>query len=490
VLDSVRVRLTLRYMGVLTLVLMLFSVGVYTLMERKLANRLDLNLRTGVEGMVRLFVHEKDEGETDQYAARSTLRKSYFPRQAIAFYDARGTLLDEQPLNGAIHSPLPQTSLASGATGIQFSTLPQARTGAEDGLRVAAYSISAHSMKSPCFVVIAEPLADLSDDLELLRGILYLAVAVAVALAGFSGWFLARNALAPVVAMSERARRISAENLEQRLPVANPRDELGRLATTFNELLSRLNNAFTEQEQAFAQQRQFMADASHELRTPVSVIRTASEVTLEQQYRENSEYREALVMVGQQARRLTRIVEEMFTLARADAGQRALKPADFYLDELVAETARAATILAARKKLALETRLVSEAFFRGDEDLLRQMLLNLLDNAIKYTSAGGQIRLGLERQDGHYKITVADTGTGIPLEAQSQVFKRFFRIDKARLRVEQANGGGAGLGLSIALWIAEAHGGSLRLQRSDETGSVFVASLPAPRLGAQASLPA
>lgn len=469
--DSVRTRLTLWYTGVLALVLILFSTGVYTQVARKLSARLDAQLSSKVEGVTRLFIHEKDEGETDQYAALSSFRKSYFPHEAVAFFDAQGRLLAELPLRDNIHARLPDSFSSNAGDGIQFFTLPGEPAEAPDGLRVAALRITAPSMKTPCYVVISQPLTDVADGLNMLRGIFYVTVPTALVLTGLSGWFLARKSLAPVVVMSESARRISAENLEEQLPVANPRDELGQLATTFNELLSRLN-------ESFVQQRQFMADASHELRTPLTVMRTASEVTLNEPHREESEYREALAIFGEQTRRLARIVEEMFTLARADAGQRALEPTDFYLDELVAEAVRAASLLAGQKNVAVELAPTLESPYRGDEDLLRQMLLNLLNNAVKYTEPGGRVNVQLARRDSAYFITVADTGIGIPVEAQPHIFERFYRADKRRGRAEQGSGSGAGLGLSIAKWITDAHDGRLTLEHSSDRGSTFVAVLP------------
>jgi heavy metal sensor kinase len=304
--------------------------------------------------------------------------------------------------------------------------------------------------------------------------LLYVIVPASLLLSGVGGWFLARRSLSSVVAMSERARRIGAENLEQRLPVANPRDELGRLASTFNELLARLNESFSHQ-------RRFMADASHELRTPLSVMRTATDVTLEREGRTEGEYRDALKIIDEQARRLSRIVEDMFTLARADVGQQGLRPCDFYLDELIMETARAAVVLASRKGVKVTVSPSAEMPFHGDEGLLRQMLLNLLDNAVKHTPGGGSVSVVLARSEGALTITVSDTGAGIPAEAWPHIFERFYRVDKARSRAEaaRAGGSGAGLGLSIARWIAEAHGGSLELRRSEAAGgSTFVASLP------------
>jgi heavy metal sensor kinase len=312
---------------------------------------------------------------------------------------------------------------------------------------------------------VSQPLEPIEDELETLRTILYYVGPIALAVAGLGGWFLARKSLAPVVAMSERARWMGAANLADKLPVSNPRDELGQLAVTFNELLARLSAAF-------AQQREFMADASHELRTPLSVIHTTAGVTLDRHHRDEGEYREAIRIIDEQTQRLTRIVEDMFMLARADSGRYPLRKSKFYLDELVEETARAAG-----KKVAIDVRNAAAALVYSDEHLLRRMILNLLDNAIKHTPPEGSVRLSLTRRQRDYCIEVSDTGTGIPEDAQSHIFNRFYRVDKARSRSD-SGGSGAGLGLSIALWIAEAHGGSLRLSRSDSGGSTFVAALP------------
>ena len=457
--------------GVLALILVVFSLGVYALMERQLHERLDAGLRTAMEGTIKLFLHEKEEGETDDYSAGSALRKYYYPRQAVGFYDGSGVLLKEKTL-GDIRAVLPADVGALDREGLQFYTIPEAQTGVDDGLRASVLRINT-SPQSAVFIVISQPAEDASDGLRLLGEILAAAVPIAILLTALGGRLLARKSLEPVVVMSESARRIGAENMGERLPVRNPRDELGRLAATFNELLGRL-------QAAFSQQRQFMADASHELRTPLSVIRTATGVTLEQEHPGEQEYRDALETIDVQARRLTRSVEDMFTLARADAGHRTLELRHFYLDELVAETARAAGVLAARKGVDVDLSPQSEAPFYGDEGLLRQMLLNLLDNAVKHTLSGGLIKLSLERHDLEYRIQVADSGAGIPAEAQAHIFERFYRADKARPRSEKDGGSGAGLGLSIARWITQAHGGSLRLKHSDHNGSIFVASLPTP----------
>ena len=467
--DSVRTRLTLWYTGVLALVLILFSAGIYYLLAGKLNRRLDAEVQTTNEGIARLLAYELAEGETEAQSVQSALTEHYFPNQAAAIFNDQGRLLAEKPLPNNHRAELPASFSPSTAT-IQILTIQQDANGEDDGVRLGIQRLTIPQESKSYVIVVSQPLDLLSEELEILGNILLAAIPIALALASLGGWFLAKKSLAPVVIMSESARRIGAENLDLRLPIANPRDELGRLAATFNELLERLQSSF-------AQQRQFMADASHELRTPLSVMRTAAEVTLEQPQRDESEYREALTMIDRQTDRLTRIVEDMFTLARADAGKRELSKHDFYLDELLAETASAAAVLAKRKGVIVECTSGKETPYRGDEDLLRQMILNLLDNAIKFTSAGGRVHLQLSQNNSKHLITISDTGPGIPAEAQPYIFERFYRADHARSRSDQVNGSGAGLGLSIARWIAEAHDGSLTLQQSDHTGSVFVASL-------------
>ena len=185
---------------------------------------------------------------------------------------------------------------------------------------------------------------------------------------------------------------------------------------------------------------------------------------------------EALSIIEQQTQRLSRIVEDMFTLARADSGGIAVEATELYLDELLADATRTAKVLAARKGISLEMLPMPEAPFRGDEGLLRRMFMNLLDNAIKYTPNGGTVKTALELRDTNYGVSISDTGVGIPREAQAHIFERFFRVDKAR--TQTAEGSGAGLGLAIARWIATVHQGRLELVRSDESGTTFLVILP------------
>ncbi len=469
--DSVRFRLTLWYVSVLALVLVAFSFGIYTLLSRSLDQRVDESLRSVIQVAITSLTHDAEEGQTTEGAAISTVTELFNPNQAMAIFDGSGRLLAENNFRDDFNAQLPDASSISG-NDLYLYTASEDKD-EDDNHRVAVRRVEIPPLNTPYIILVSQPLEAVEEELESLRGILYYSIPIALVFAGVGGWFLARKSLAPVVSMSERARRIGAENLDQRLPVANPRDELGRLATSFNELLTRLSAAF-------AQQRQFMADASHELRTPLSVMHTTADVTLEKDRREEGEYRDALRMIDDQTRRLTRIVEDMFILARADAGRYPLRRTNFYLDELLDEAARAGSILAAAKELDIKVARSSEAAFHGDEDLLRQMILNLLDNAVKHTPRGGAISLSLTKDRDFYRIEISDTGSGIPPEAQPFIFERFYRADKSRPRAETAKGGGTGLGLAIARWIAEAHDGRLELLHSGPYGSTFIATLPIP----------
>ena len=321
-------------------------------------------------------------------------------------------------------------------------------------------------------IVVGTSLEPTDEELESLRGILAYLVPLSLVIAGIGGWFLAGRSLSPVVAMADRARRIGVESLNARLPVANPRDELGLLAGTFNELLARL-------ETSVEQQRQFMADASHELRTPVTIARTAARVALQQPTRTESEYRETLEIVEQETIRLSRIVDDMFTLTRADAGNYPVRTTSMYLDEVVDEVVRAARVVAATRDVSITVECLHSAAFTGDEELIRRLIVNVFDNAIRYSPAKGTVRVALDRAGDVYAVSVSDQGPGIPAEAQARIFERFYRVDTARTH-DGVSDGGAGLGLALARWIATVHGGDVRLAASSRLGSTFVITLPCP----------
>lgn len=449
-LSSVRARLTLWYSGILAVALIAFTAGLYLLLAQHHYDRLEAGLRSAVQVTSLSVRHEieehngKMEGEPSLREVLNTMHQTSFPKQGIAVYEGARLVASKPGERGFVPSlePAPRYRHVSGST-----LVPSVQT---------LYT-----------VVAAESLAETEADLRDLRNILFTTVPAVLLLATCGAYFLVRKSLAPVVEMSSMVERIESSNLDRRLPIGNAHDELGYLAATFNNLLSRLQSAFD-------QQRHFMADASHELRTPISVARTAAQVTLGNPQRSPEEYRDAMTVIEQQMRRLTRLVEDMFLLARADAGVYSLQRGKFYLDELLLETRRAASVLAEQKGVTIAAGEFPEALCEGDEELMRRLVLILLDNAVKYTNPGGSVSLSLSRQDEVYGISVTDSGPGIPFEARPHIFERFFRADKARTRVS----GGSGLGLSIAQWIAETHGGSVRLMKSDASGSVFTVLIP------------
>jgi heavy metal sensor kinase len=280
-------------------------------------------------------------------------------------------------------------------------------------------------------------------------------------------WWVASSALRPVRTMAREAAAISEKSPDWRLNAPSDTDELGLLARAFNDLLARLGAASRAQ-------RQFMADASHELRTPVSVIQTAAEVTLDQPARHEAEYREALAIIREQSARLSRMVQDMFVLARADAGGYHVPMHRLYVDELVSEAVRAVAVVATAKNLELVSDIQPDVAIDGDDGLLHRMIMNLLDNAVQHTAPGGSVEVVLTADAATVTIAVADTGPGIPDADRDRVFDRFVRLDPA-----SSTASGGGLGLPIARWIAEQHHGTLALEPSPR-GCLFVVRLPLP----------
>ena len=285
---------------------------------------------------------------------------------------------------------------------------------------------------------------------------------LALLTAVLGGWLIGRKTLQPLSDMAAQASRIDGREPPGRLSTPNPEDELGVLAASFNDLLQRLSTALL-------QQRQFMADASHELRTPVSVIRTTAQVTLGRAHRPGEEYRESLTIVEEQATRLSRIVEEMFLLSRAEAHGVALRREFINLGDLVSETVRAARVVAERRGAHVTVEGQQEVGLDGDDGLLRQMVANLLDNGIDDAGAGGTVVATLSSDDDGVLLRVTNDGPGIAPADRARIFQRFVRLGPAAA---------GGLGLPIARWIAEAHGRTLTLEHSEPGRTTFAARLP------------
>jgi len=466
-IESVRARLTTFYVLVLAVILLGVAGLIYVLLSRVLYARIDEGLLALVQIATTSLDNDLAEGQGVVDAARSTAAELASRQQMLAIYDADGRPLAESGRDDDVAIDLPPP-MTIPATTTLLTTMSEARD-TDDRHRLAMRRVTLPAHAATFVVVAGSPLEPTDEELEAVRDTLGYVVPIALLLAGLGGWFLAHRSLSPVVAMAERARRIGGEDLSGRLPVANPRDELGRLAETFNELLARL-------QASMALQRQFMADASHELRTPIATTRTAANVALQQAHRDEPEYRHALAIIEQQAARLSRIVDDLFTLARADADTYPLSRQPMYLDEIVEEVVAAGRIVASTRSVQIDCSTVRSASYVGDEELIRRMVTNLLDNAVRHSQPGSVVTVALRAIDAGYAVTVADRGPGIPAENQPHIFERFYRVDTARAR--GGRDGGAGLGLALVQWVARLHRGDVTLTTSSTEGSTFTVELP------------
>jgi two-component system OmpR family sensor kinase len=437
---TLRGRLTLWYSIVLGIPFLAFEVAGYLMFASVLRAGTERFIDDALTAFGRELRAERfvrgEAGET----IRTTVREVRFNDLRIEVRDAAGALI------AASEGPLP----GSGTRVLEREEI----------------------LEGERFRVIgAYPRRDEEAVLQRIRTGFILAVPLLLALAATGGFLLAKRGLRPVAEMGERAQAISASTLHERLPVTGG-EELVGLATVVNALLDRL-------QASFEQQRRFMADASHELRTPTAIVRTEAEVTLAREHRDEGEYRAALQVVRDSSQRLTHIVDELFLLARADAGQLQMRRAPLYLEELVHDAAREVTQLGAARGVEVAVLALTQAPLTGDADLLGRVLLNLLDNAIRHAPGGSRVELEMEALAGsRCAVRVIDHGPGVPAEAQARIFDRFVRAEPAREAAVRSGSGGAGLGLSIARRIAEMHGGTLVLESSVPGRTVFRLTLP------------
>ena len=294
------------------------------------------------------------------------------------------------------------------------------------------------------------------------------ALPIVLFLGSLGGWILARKSLSPIGYIASRARRISSENLGERLTPRGTDDEMDDLIRTINDMMARL-------EGSFKRMAEFTADASHELKTPICAMRGEAEVLLSKG-RPAEEYQEGLIHFIEQFEHLNRMINDLILLSKFDSSQMELKMAPLRLDLLLKDLCNFFQVLAEQNKIDLETGIIEQITVIGDKTRLQQLFTNLIDNAIKYTSAGS-IRVILEENQNAALVKIRDTGIGIPEEEQENIFKRFYRVDKSRSKET----GGVGLGLSIAEWIVRAHHGRIEVTSELGRGSTFAVFLPMPQ---------
>ncbi|MBI2911236.1 MAG: HAMP domain-containing protein [Chloroflexi bacterium] len=457
-LRTIRVRLTLWYVGLLAVILLGFSTFLFFNLSRNLYDELDRSLVSYARQLVGNLVVV---GGSPRFGDEVELLP---PGTVAVLYDRSGRQLianaARQPLLAVVEGLVQATREEQRFNTVRVTDGPDWRVLTVPVVRGG---------RMVAVIQVARSTQEIVTALGQLVALMAVAVPLTLLLAIAGGLFLAGRALGPIDRMTRAAGQMSAEDLSRRIEIPPSHDEVGRLAATFDRMLDRL-------EAAFRRQRQFTADASHELRTPLAALAGEVDVLLERD-RTGQEYREGLASVRRTTSRMSQLVSDLLTLARADARDVPLVREPLDLGILASEVAATLAPLAEARRLDLRYEAGSGPIIEGDQTRLTQLLVNLVDNGLKYTSPGGIVRVSVGREDGYGVVRVADNGVGIASEHIPHLFERFYRADKARSRAD----GGTGLGLAISRWIAEVHGGTIDVESAPGQGSTFSVRLPLKR---------
>lgn len=455
---NIRSRLAFSHAAAITVVLAVYAALVFHVVRDRFAAEIDHRLDQEVELAERSLIIGKDNRLGWHQSRESANQQEEAYTRNVAWFDVRaadGTLIHQAQED----ERTPMIPFVSSQAGLWSTEQPSGIH-----LRLIQKRVSVDGNEAIVRAALRED--DLLGQLNLLLWVLALGLPVGIGLAGLGGYCLAGRALAPISEMASRARAISAERLAERLPVVNPNDELGQLATVFNDTLGRL-------ETSFAQLRQFTADASHELRTPLTALRSVGEVALRESNLDD-DCCESIGAMLEETDRLTLLVEALLTLARADSGKVALESKRLDLAALAVRAAAMLRVLAEEKGQRLLMSSDAPLWIMGDEASLFRALTNLIDNAIRHCPANAMIRVDYGHDAAQAWLAIADDGPGIPAEHRERIFERFYRVDKDRGRTA----GGFGLGLAIARWAVEANGGRLSLESEIGYGCVFTFRFP------------
>ncbi|MFB3813823.1 MAG: sensor histidine kinase [Terriglobales bacterium] len=461
-LRTIRGRLAVSYVALLSVTLLVFVAGASLLFWMLLTHQV---YRSAIENV------ENTEGLL-AFTPEGTLylREDYHDTPQDRLVQER--LLEVRDLNsGAVlyrNKKLGDRTLGGAPFPGEGTDYSRRRYRLSDGTRVLLVS-HVHGLDGRQLVTrLALGEAPMFSRLKQFMAVLLLAIPLALAIVGITAFRVAARTLAPLDAMIGRAERITPKKLDERLPVVNPSDELGRLAVVINTLLQRIETSFN-------QLQRFTSDVSHELRTPLAVLRNVGEVGL-QRPKAPSQYEEIIGSMLEEVNRLTRLVESLLTIARMDAGQVSLRSIELDVATLLRNCVGLLEVLAQEKGQNLSLEAAEGLLVKSDEVMLRQALLNILHNAIKYTQEGGAIEVRARGAEPNaVEITIADDGPGIPAEGRARIFERFYRAF--------ADQTGSGLGLPIAKWIVEAHGGQLVCGASASGGCCFTIRLPLVQAG-------
>lgn len=452
---SVRFRLTVWFVVALFLIILAFSLGIYTFVRSSLWKQMDHRLDEDLVTVETLLREEPDE--LNEMGEHGTIRLLWVTQNNQIIYETLGW--SSAQLGSAIENV--------NSDSFWFWKSPVGR-------RYRLKAASLHVQNDTYLLAIAQDAEPIHDSLRILSFTLIISVPCMLVLAVIGGYLLAGRVFSPIGAMASKAQEITAECLSERLPVDNPNDEFGRLATVFNETLARLQDSFDRL-------RCFTADASHELRTPLTALRSVGEVGLRRGLN-NSVYRDVIGSMLEETDRLALLVDNLLLLTRGDSGKLSLNPELFDLGSLVEDIVDCLRVLAEEKRQTLETQAKQAVSVKADRLTLRQAVINLMDNAIKYTAEDGRIRVTVRQTDEAQAIVeVADNGPGIAPEHSEKIFERFYRVEKDRSRDQ----GGTGLGLAIARHVIEMNGGRIELETEVNKGSTFRIVLPL-RIGGDA----
>jgi heavy metal sensor kinase len=453
---TLRLRLTFWYSTVLALIIFLFGAAVYGILAASLTRQIDLGLAAAADEIIRT---SRFSPELQTVHIPPNLDQFGGPNIYVQVWRTDNTLFDQSASLGSYTDPLDSRGLAEGRQSLRDVRIGRIH------LRVLTEPMqTAIDNQVVGYVQTAANLGVLDDAKSQLLLILIGGGVAAVLLAALVGGMTVRQALQPLEAITQTALKITrADDLSRRIPMDGaPQDEVGRLGMAFNESLERL-------ERLFNAQRRFLADVSHELRTPLTAIRGNVDLLR----RMGGADPTSLDAIQSEAERMSRLVGDLLLLAQADSGNLPLARDWVELDTLLLEIFREAQVLAAGVHVSIGE--IDQAVVLGDRDRLKQLLLNLVSNAVKYTPEGGRVTLGLACVNEFARVAVSDTGAGIPPDELPYIFDRFYRVDKARSRAM----GGAGLGLSIAQRIAHLHGGRIEAMSDGEgKGTTFCVWLP------------
>jgi heavy metal sensor kinase len=456
---SLKLRLTLWYATATSVVLAVFAFVVYEVVEHRLAAELDRQLRID-------FDLVEAQLDTDASGNIRWLVQGAHGDEGFARLSAWFEVWSEDKQLLLRHWPVPESKIKNPLPAPVESTLRFRTLELEAGLHVRVMERPARLRERGVVVRQLRDETEMRRTLRQMVEVFVFTLPLAVLLASLVGYWVARRSLRPVAAMAERARTITSESLGERLPNPNPNDELGQLAAVFNDTLHRL-------ESSFAELKRFTADASHELRTPLTALRAVGEVALRQP--ENSAaLRDTIGSMLEEAQRLNDLIESLLTLARMESGKVAvsLEPVNF--TALVAEVRDSLQVLATEKKQTIGLLRDDSITETADRVLLRQALVNIIHNAIRYSPPQTWIAIRVARRDKQGVIEITDQGPGIAAEHHQKIFERFYRVDKSRSRIE----GGHGLGLAIARWSVERQSGRIEVESEVGKGSLFRIVLP------------